>query len=74
MPRKIPAAIAIRWLKALEEIKVALQAADDTRPCIEHSVWQKVWGAKCDASAMHAELLAYVCADVEVETRENVNA
>lgn len=72
MPRKIPAATAIRWLKALEEIKAALIASDTT--LIEHSVWQKVWDAKCKASVMHAELLAFVCADVEVETRENINA
>jgi hypothetical protein len=72
MPRKIPAATAIRWLKALEEIKAALIASDTT--LIEHSVWQKVWGAKCKAIVMHEELLAFVCADVEVETKENVNA
>lgn len=66
----IPARMLQRWIETLVKAEAALQAADDQRPCIDRSVWAKVWPAKSAVSSMRAELLRIAVTDVAVETME----
>jgi hypothetical protein len=74
MPRTLSPETALRWINALEEIKAALRAVDDLRPCIELETWKKVSRAELKVVGLRAELLELVCVGANIETKENVNA